>query len=218
MADAITLVKEAYRKNNLDQTQITSFSSTLEFPYNLAQDILNDVLRMMNRAGNLWFTETKTALTYGVGTYTYSFTTLAVDPQKVINVRLEATDHWGELTQYARRAFQNRWRKSSILTTKPTAWTKYGSTLELNCIPDQDYTMYVYHYKDMPLVTATSDTTLVPEADEDVLINNCYTWLGKFIGRISEGDAIALIKANTAPFLVSTRNDAGMPNQMPAAF
>lgn len=215
MSNALQVITEAFKRHNLDA--VTSFSMT-EFPHSVALNILNDVIRKMNRLGNLWFTETKTALSYSGGVYQYSFTSLAVDPMRIINVRREATDYWGELDQYNYRDFQRQWRSSSMITAKPTAWSKFGTNLELNTIPDQDYTLYLYHYKDMPVVTTTTDTFLIPERDEDILIDNCYQMIGAETGRWDKATALTLIEANTKPFLVTIRSDAGLPAQMPAMF
>lgn len=213
---ALQIITEAYRAHNL--SEVTTFSTSLEFPYRIAKDILNDVIRQLNRQGNYWFTETKTALTYGVGTYQYSFNTLAVDPKRVIRVRKELADHYGDLNQVNWETFQRLYRSSATQTTEPTAWSKYGDTLELNNIPDQSYTLYVYHFKDMPKVTATSDTFLVPEQDEDILIDCCFQMLGYKLGKWDLGTAIQAMRLRIEPLLADMKQDAGLPLQMPAAF
>jgi len=215
-ATAVQIITEAYRKHNLDE--VSSFSTSLEFPYNLAEDVINDVIRYANRLGSYWFTETKTGLTYGVGTYTYSFNTLAVDPKRIRFIWKEATNFQGELEQKNKREFMLLYRRAATVTTTPTAWTKYGDTLELNTIPDQDYSIYVYHFKDMPVVTATGDTFLIPERDEDMLIQACYHKLGAYIGKWTHAEAEGQIKFLFGPFLADTKQDSGRPNQMPANF
>lgn len=213
---AVQIITEAYRKHNL--SEVSTFSTSAEFPYNLAEDVINDVIRFANRLGSYWFTETKTALTYSGGVYTYSFNTLAIDPKRIRFIWREATNYQGELTQYNKREFMEKFRKAATQTTTPTAWTKYGDTLELNTIPDQDYSLYVYHFKDMPVVSATSDTFLVPERDEDILIQACYYKLGAYIGRWDHNAAEGQIKYLFSPFLADMKQDAGRPLQMPRAF
>jgi len=216
MSTAVQIVTEAYRKHNLDE--VTSFATTQEFPYNLANSLINDVITKMNRLGSFWFTETKTQLAHSEGTYTWNLNTLAIDPKKIRFIQMEATDHWGELVPYSFRQFQNWYRRASIPTQKPTAWTYHANTLELNYKPDQDYSIYVYHFKDMPKVTAVSDTFLIPEADEDILIDNCYEMLGFYLGRWDEARALAVIEAKTQPLLADMKKDRGIPRQMPRAF
>lgn len=213
---AIQIITEAYRKHNLDE--VASFSTSQEYPFNIAEDVLNDVIRFANRLGSYWFTETKTALAYSGGTYTYSFNTLAVDPKRIRYIWKEATNYWGELEQKNKRDFMNLYRRAAVQTTNPTAWTKYGDTLELNTIPDQDYSLYVYHFKDMPVVSATSDTFLIPERDEDILIQSCYHKLAAYIGKITHDQAEGQIKFLFMPFLADMKQDSGRPLQLPASF
>jgi hypothetical protein len=216
MSTALQIVTEAYRHHNLNE--VTSFATTQEFPYNIAMDILNQVLREMNRLGSYWFCETKTALPYSGGVYQYSFTTLAIDPKRVMRIQMEAANFKGELTECNWRDFMRLYRGSAVQTGMPAVWSKFGSTLELSLIPDQDYSLYAYHFKDMPLVSATTDTMLVPERDEDVLIDSCYQILGYKIGKWDLGTAFAAIAAKVSPLLANMKQDSGMPVQMPAAF
>jgi hypothetical protein len=215
-SSALQIVTEAYRHHNLDE--VTSFSTAQEFPYNIAKDILNQVIREMNRLGSYWFCETKTALPYSVGVYQYSFNTLAIDPKRVIRIRKEATDKWGNLKQSSWYHFQRLYRSTSVQTAEPTAFSKFGDALELNVIPDQDYSLYVYHFKDMPLISATSDTFLLPERDEDILIDACYQILGYKLGRWGLEAALQAIALKVIPLLADNQQDVGMPYQMPAAF
>lgn len=213
---ALQIVTEAYRHQNLDE--VTSFSTSQEYPYNIAKDIINQVIREMNRLGSYWFTETKTALAYSGGVYQYSFNTLAVDPKKVIRIRREATNYIGDLKQYNWYHFQRLFRSAAVTTAQPEGFSKFGDSLELSTIPGQDYSIYVYHFKDMPLITATSDTFLVPERDEDVLIDACYQLLGYKMGRWGLEAALQAIALKVSPLLADMKQDAGIPLQMPAAF
>jgi len=215
-SSALAIVAEAYRHHNLDT--ITEFNATLEFPYNLAKDILNQVIREMNRLGNYWFTETKTTLTYTGGVYQYSFNTLAIDPKRLVRIRKEASNQWGELTEYNWRHFQRLFRSSAMTTGTPSAFSKFGDVLELNCIPNQNYSLVAYHFKDMPLVSLPTDTFLIPERDEDVLVDCVHQILGFKLGRWDLGTALQACRLKIQPLLVDTKQDAGMPTQMPAAF
>jgi hypothetical protein len=105
-----------------------------------------------------------------------------------------------------------------VQTVEPTAWSKYGATIELNSIPDQDYSLYVYHYKDIPVISATTDEMTVPDQDMDLLERGCYFYLGYKIGKWDYATALQLLRAKAAPFLVQVKEDAGIPSQMPAAF
>ncbi len=213
---ALAIISEAYRHHNLDE--ITEFNSTMEFPYNLAKDVINQVIREMNRLGNYWFTETRTNLTYTAGVYQYSFNTLGVDPKRLVRIRKEANNQWGELTEYNWRHFQRLYRSSTITTANPVAFSKYGDTLELNSKPDQNYSLVAYHFKDMPLVSLPTDTFLIPERDEDVLIDCAHQLLGYKLGRWDLGTALQACRIKINPLLVDSKQDAGMPTQMPAAF
>jgi hypothetical protein len=217
MATAVQIIAEAYRQ--LNEREPTSFSTTAEFPLNIAKDILNKAIREMNRLGNLWFMETSTPLTYGVGVYQYDLTALNIDPKRIAYIRRDSDDNRGELKQYQSRNFLKAFRgPNTITSTAPTAWTKYNSTLELNVIPDRDYELKVYHFRDMPLVATTTDTFLIPERDEDVLTDICMEWLKVRIGQQDTQTALVNTKVKVSPFLVQIESDAGLPLQMPAAF
>lgn len=213
---AVQIIAEAYRQLNLNEP--VSFSSSQEFPENIAKDVLNKVIREMNRLGNLWFTETATVLAYSGGVYTYDLGVLGIDPKRIRYVRKEATNHQGELTEYQNRVFRQYFRSSTIQTAEPTVFTKSANIFELNSIPNQDYAITIYHFKDMPAVTATTDTLLVPERDEDMLTENCVEWLSYRMGKQDKQTSLVNIRANTIPFLVQVKTDAGMAKQMPAAF
>lgn len=213
---AIDIVTEAYRHHNLNE--VTVFSSSLEFPYNIAKDIINTVIREMNRLGAYWFTETQTSLTYGVGVYQYSLSALEIDPGKILRIRKEATDKWGELTPWNWADFQRQYRRSAMTTAEPTAFSHFGNTLELNTIPDQDYSLVLYHLKDMPLVVDATDLFMIPERDEDVLIDACFQMLGYKIGRWDYGTALNAMAVKVSPLLADMKKSRSMPTQMPAAF
>lgn len=215
-SQALAIVTEAYRKHNLDE--VTSFSTTQDFPFNLAISTINDVIRYANRMGPFYFTETKTALSYSVGVYTYDMVSLNINPRQIKFIRKEATDHWGELKAFNHRDFMERFRRAAVQTQEPTGWTRFANTLELNSIPDANYSIYCYHFRDMPTITATTDTFLVPESDEDILIESCYQILGARIGRWEMPQAEVEIRNLFTPFISDVKQDTAMPTQMPAMF
>lgn len=221
MSTALAILNVAYQDHNLDT--LSSFDSSLEFPYNLAKNILNEVIRDLNRLGNYWFCETKTNIPYYLSTYAYSFRALEIDPKRIKYIRRDALNYQGELQQMNYRDFQKTYRLSSVSTGSPSTWSKYGDTLELNVVPDRDYSLFAYHYQDMPLITVTTDSQstgsiLVPEADEDLLERGCYQYLGYKIGKWAYQQALEEIYTKARPFLVSVDEDAGIARQMPANF
>lgn len=215
---ALQIVASAYKQANMDQT-LSSFSMS-DFPYNIAMDLLNTVIQEMNREGRYWFTETSATLTYSAGVYQYAYSSIGsgVDPKSILRIRKEATDHKQELTQMNWRAFQECFRRDAVQTTEPTHWAKYGTQLELNCIPDQDYTIKVYHLRDMPLVSAVSDTLLCQEADEDVFREGVYAYLLNRLSRPDADKAYQFYWKKVQSLLADMKQDVGMPRQMPAAF
>ena len=214
---ALEILNTAYRAHNLDT--VSSFSAGQEFPYNIALDVINEAVRTLNRLGSFWFAEAKTALPYSAGVYTYTLSSYNIDPKRIRFLRAEpSTGGMGELKQYHYKQFLKAFRTSSVLTGRPTAYSKYGGSLELDCIPDSDWNIYCYHYKDLPLVTATTDTFLVPERDEDILTEACFQLLGQLQGRWSIADALGAIRAKASPFLADMKQDSGIVTQRPAAF
>lgn len=213
---AIQLVTEAYRRHNLDE--VTSFSTSLEHPYNLAKDVLNQVIREINRTGSFWFMETATSLPYSVGVYQYTLSSYGINEKKILRIRREASNYWGKLKQVKWDDFQTLYRSSAMTSGQPTVCSKFGGVLELNVVPDQDYSLKVSHYKDMDIISATTDTLSMPEDSEDIVIEGCYQYLGYLIGRWDLAAALGGIQAKVKPFLVDINQDAGIPTQMPAAF
>lgn len=213
---ALEIISEAYRHHNLND--IATLSNGQEFPYSLAKDILNEVIRMMNRAGSYWFCESKTELIYSPDTSSYALTSLGIDPKRVIRIRREAENQWGELKEYNWRHFQQLFRSGGIQSGIPNVWAKYGNELHLDVSPNQNYSVQVYHFIDMSAVVDGTDTFLIPERDEDVLIDCCYQLLGYKIGRWDFGAAFQAMQIKILPLLADMKQDAGMPTQMPAAF
>lgn len=221
MSTALDIVNVALRDHNLKE--ISGFSTTQEFPGNIVKDVLNEVIRELNRMGNFWFSESKTPLPFSPSVYSYSFKALGIDPRRVIRIQREATGYWGELEQVNWRDFQKHFRTSTLATAQPSQWSKYGDSLELSSQPDQNYSLYAYHYRDMPVITSTADSQtsgaiLVPENDEDLLERGCYFMLGYKIGKWDYITAVQQLKIKANPFLVSSQQDSGIAHQMPSLF
>lgn len=213
---ALQILNVAYRAHNLDE--LASFATTQEFPYSIGLDTINEAVRAINRLGSLWFSETKTALPYTAGVNTYTLTTLGIDPKRIRFVRTESATEGGELKQVHYRQFLKLYRASAVQTAKPVAYAKYADTLELNSIPDADYGLYCYHFKDLPVVSATTDTFSIPERDEDILSESCYQILGYRLGRWTLADAVGGIGVKVQPFLADMKKERGLVYQRPAAF
>lgn len=216
MSTALQVLNFAYRKANLDE--ITTFSTSLEFPANIAQDVINTAIREMNRWGSYWFMETDTALSYSVGIYQYTLSSLEIDPKRIISVRRTLTNYAGYLTQYQHNRFVKLFRFSATQTSIPTGFTKFGGVLELNTIPDRDYALKVKHYKDLPLVTTALQALVIPESDEDVLGDLCYAYLLQSMGKPDYVQAYEIAKMKAQSLLATMQEDAGIPLQMPAHF
>lgn len=221
MSTAIELLKTAYRDHNLDEP--TTFSTTAEFPYNIAKDLINEVVSEFNRLGNFWFAKTKTQLTYSPSTYTYDLSSLDINPTRIEYIRRESSTSPGELIQYEYRSFQRRYRTSTVPSGMPSAFAIFNASLELNTSPDGDYSIYCYHFKDMPAITATTDSQsggqiLVPTEYEDLISRSCYFLLGYKIGKWSQEQAYQDLEMKAKPFLVASKSNAGLPQRLPAAF
>ena len=215
---ALQIAASAYAQANMDQT-LTSFSMS-DFPYNVAKDLLNTVIQEMNRMGRYWFTETSATLSYSGGVYQYTYSSIAsnLDPKGILRLRKELVDHKQELVQVNWRAFQERYRRDAVQTAEPLYWAKFGSQLELNTIPDQDYTIKVYYLRDMPLVTSSGDYLLCQDTDEDVFREGVYAYLLNRLGRPDWEKAYQIFRDKASDLLADMRQDVGLARQMPASF
>lgn len=223
MSTALEIINTAYRRQNVEE--LSSFSTSQEFPQNLGLDLLNRVIRQLNRrpVGNFIFTETETALAYSGGTYTYSCLSNGIDPKRIRYIRKESTNHWGFLKQYNRPDFKTVFRLASVQTAEPTAWTKFNDTIELNTIPDADYSIKVTHFKDMPVCSLVTDSQttgviLIPEKDEDILTDGVEAYLCEAMGKSDWTAKLQRWEQIVSRFVVDDVKDAGMPTQMPAMF
>lgn len=215
---ALELLNSAYKQANLDQ-DVTSFTMD-EFPYSIAKDLINTVIQEMNRKGRYWFAESSAALAYSAGVYQYTYSTIGAgcDPKGILRIRKEAEDYMQELIQVNWRAFQHRFRRSAIQTGEPRYFAKYGNQIELDCIPDQDYELRCYYLRDMPLITATTDTLLCQETDEDVFREGVYCYLLNRLGRADWNAAYQFYLSKVEELLADMKQDVGIARQFPAAF
>lgn len=218
----IQIASDAYQMSNVDQS-LTSFSQNQEFPYNIALVIFNYVINEMNRVGNYWFCETQQALTYSAGVATYNLDTIAaepISPHRIIRLRRELIGFEDELNEVNYRDFQSRWRTTTINTQMPTGWAKYLNILYLNYIPDQDYSLKVYYYTDIPSID-TGDENLtgpVPIAHEDILREGIYAYLLERTGDPKAMGAMGIYQNKLNALVGMTGQDAGMATQFPAVF
>lgn len=215
---ALTIAAEAYRQCNLD-SELTSFSTTQEWPYKTALTYINDIISEMNRMGNLYFTETETALAYSPSTSSWDLSALNVDPRRVFRVRRTLTNYEGDLESINYQTFQRRYRTNGTGTNNaPQRYSRYANTLYTDVAPDQDYSLKVYHFRDMPAVTTTSDTLLLPERDEDVLRQGIKSYVLRDMGRDDWQAQYQIFVSKVSSMLVAMKNDSALPTRMPAAF
>ena len=215
MANAIQILAEAYRQLNLAEP--VNFLDT-QFPGKISKDIINKVIRETNRLGNLWFMETETLLPYISGQAQIDLSSIGIDPNRIRYIRKTVNSITTELYPQEYRLFQQYFRTSSLVTRMPSYYSKFGKYMYFDSIPDQNYAITVYHFTDMPLVTSPNDTFLIPERDEDIFIDSCSAVLSARIGKITEAEAIGLIKIKMSPFLVQIKSDLSTAKQMPASF
>jgi hypothetical protein len=219
---ALQLAAAACNDAGLDQT-LTSFSMA-EWPYSSLLDVTNRAIAEMNRAGNLVFGETTQVLTYTPSVYTYNLNTVAanpIEPRRILRLRRELVNQSGELAEYNFRDFQKRFWVNTIPTIKPVAWAKFASTLYLNSIPDQDYTLTMYYYQPIqPIVVGSNDNsvTIVPFYHEDVLREMIFAQLIGYMGRPDFSNAYTLAKQKLATLVAKSNEDIGLPQNMPRAF
>jgi len=217
MSTAIAIAAEAYRRAKLDQP-LTTFDATLEYPYNLAKDLFNSVIREMNRKGRFWFAETSQALAYSAGVYAYNLTSLGIDPKAIRIVRRETSGYEADLSPMSIVSFLRVYRRSTLLTQMPEAYAIMGAALNLSTIPDLDYGLKVYYFRDLPLVTATTDTMICQESDEDVFIEGIAAQVMKAIGRSDWQAQYQLYMDRVKELLADQKQDTRLPLVMPAQF
>jgi hypothetical protein len=218
----IDLVASAYRQANLDSVP-GDFYTNHEFPLNIAGELLNTVIQEMNRLGKYWFMETSVQLPYSPGVYSYSLSTSGtggteIDPKSIRYIRSEAVGYVLELKQFQWRKFQQLYRQSNIQTAQPTAWGKFGNSLELNYIPGQDYTLNLYYLRAIP--TQTNQYAFLPCQEQyiDVFKEGVFAYLTQRLGRADWKDNYAFYINKVQSMLADLKEDSGMPTTMPRAF
>jgi len=214
---AIEVCASAYRQAQLDQT-LTSFSTTQEWPYNIALDLLNTVIREMNLKGHFWFSEVATALTYSSESNTWNLSSLGIDHQSVTRVRRTLTGYEGELERMNYRKFQQLYQNAPTSTQEPVAYTVYNATLYTSSIPDQDYGLMAYNYQNLPLLVNPSDNFTIPDEYLDVVQEGVYAYLLQRAGIGDFGSAYQLYQAKLMQILKYLKRNTGTALQMPAAF
>ena len=115
-------------------------------------------------------------------------------------------------------AGRQRYRRGSVLTTKPVAWTDYGDTLEFSSIPDQDYTIKVWFYDLISSPTATTDVLDIPQRYEHVLEDMAYAYLLEALGRDDATIKYQLADQQARQFVANTQKKRSRPQVMPGAF
>ena len=213
---AIQIVQAAYRQAN-EETP-SSFGTSQNWPQAICLDLLNGVISEMNRMGTYWFTEASQALTHGSGVYTYNLETLNIDPRMIKEVRREATNFTGVLTQVEASQFRRIYRSTAVATATPSVWAKYGYTLELDCISSQNFNLRVYYWRELPLMSATTDTLLSDSSYDDVYIVGVMAYLKKRMGKPDWQTDYQEYLEKIKQLLSATTADTGLAAQMPARF
>lgn len=217
MTTALELMQNVFRRANME-AELSSFSTSQSFPYDIALSVLNHAVDDLNSRGRYRFMETSTALTYSSGVYTYSLETLEVDAEAITSIERRLANYQGKLKALNNTQFRDKYRRSPVQEGVPSHWTDHGDTLELDVEPDQDYSIYVWHYAPISRYSATSDVINIPTRHLYVLENMAYGWLLEALGRqdFPRVYDIALRAANKMK--VNDRNLRSRPSVMPRAF
>lgn len=218
MTTALALMQRVFRRAQMNS--LGSFSTTQNFPANIALDVLQRSVEDLNSRGRYEFMLTSTALTYGAGVYTYTMSSVndGLSGEAITVVELTASGHQGELTSMEVQQFRRYYRRSDVLTTKPVAWTDYGDTLELSSIPDQDYSMKVWFYDLIEKPTATTDVLNIPPRYEFVLDDMAYAYLLEALGREDFPTKYQMADSQARKFVGNTQKKRSRPRVMPGAF
>ena len=215
MLNALSLCNSAFRQANIDQT-LTSLSEDQDFPYNIAKDLLNTVIQDINRHGNFWFTQTSLIVTPIQASI--DLASIGIDPKKIIRLRRELAEDQGELIAVNWRVFQQNFRQTPLTTGRPTLWSKFNQTIQLNVIPDKPYNLTLYYHQDIPLVLDASDVVVFPDSDGDILREGVYAYLLLRLGRADFTTAYQLYQTKLKSLLANQKQDGSLPSQMPSNF
>jgi hypothetical protein len=213
--NALSLCSSAFRQANIDQT-LTSLSEDQDFPYNIAKDLLNTVIQDVNRQGNFWFTQTSVQVTPVQASI--DLAPLGIDPKKIIRLRREHPQDQGDMIAINWRVFQQNFRQTPLVEGRPTLWSKFNQTLQLNVIPDKSYNLTVYYHQDIPLIQSVSDAVVFPDSDGDILREGVFAYLLLRLGRADFATAYQLYQTKLKSLLANQKQDSSLPTQMPANF
>lgn len=217
MTTAVALAASVFRQAN-QYSELTSFSTSQSFPYNIALDLLNEAIDELNEKGRYRFMLTSTALTYAPSTSTYSLNTLGVDSEGILRIERNLSGYQGELAALNLQDFRARYRRSATASAVPTAWTDYGDVLELNTEPDQDYTIKCWHYDAITRVSATTDVIAVPTRHEHILKDLFLAYLAERLGRPDYLNLYTVAREKAMGMIVNTQALRSRPSRMPASF
>lgn len=218
MTTALELMQRVYRRAQMNT--LGSFSTTQNFPQNIALDVLQRSVEDLNSRGRYEFMLTSVNLTYGAGVYTYTMSSVNsnLSGEAITKIELTASGHQMELDSMEVQQFRRWYRRGALQTTKPTAWTDYGDTLELSTIPDQDYTIKVWFYDLIDKPTATTDVLDIPSRYEFVLDDIAYAYLLEALGREDFVTKYQMADNQAQKFVGNTQRKRSRPRVMPGAF
>lgn len=214
---ALEICQRAYRKAQVGQ--LTTFGTNQNEPFNMALDLLNDVIMDINREGELWFLLASTPLTYADNdtNYRYDLGTLLIDPRRIRRI-IRTLDRNGPVKAMNWPVFWEQYRRGEIQEATPAAYSVFGKTLEFDNKHDKDYGLVVEHYKDIPRVTAASDTLPLPERDEDVLEDGILAHLKLKLSMPDGETAYALYTKKISRLVYDTKKNSGNFFVRPARF
>jgi hypothetical protein len=200
--------------------ELTSFGTNQNEPFNMALDLLNDVLQEVNRQGELWFLLSSQVLAYvdSPTNYRYDLTALSIDPRRIKRVSRTVSPK-GDVKRINWPVFNERFRgEATIIENAPSHYAVFGDVLEFSTQLDKDYGMTIEYYADMPRVTAATDTLLIPERDEDVIEAGVLAYLKTRIAMPDSLTAVALYQQSLARLVYDSKKDDGAYFVRPARF
>jgi hypothetical protein len=215
---ALQICAKAYLKANTE-TDLTSFSMS-DWPFSIAQILINDVIREINRHGNLWFNEAKIPLTYVPSGYTYDLSPAGYDisTRNILFIQRESSSNPGFLTPISWKQWQKKSGYPTLKTQVPGEYSVFNNILYLTTIPDKDYSLAIYGTQDIPAVTSETDTFNLQDADEEVLFLGVYAYLLQALGRPDFTTMYQLFQARLQAMLKEARNQSDIGKQLPRMF
>ncbi len=114
-----------------------------------------------------WFNETATALTTSAGQ------TFVVPPTNMLSFdRLEITENSADYELVQRPFFEVREIRASRPAGKPSLFTYYADQFELAVIPDSVYSLPLYYLKQLPALSADTDTNAWTTFGENLIAHS----------------------------------------------